>query len=75
MTRIKDEHLGDGVYLSDDGYQLWLAVNHHEHKVIALESRTFLALVEQGAKRFDRVIMAAEFRAIANRLSPEENGE
>jgi len=35
-----DEHqtyLGDGVYVSFDGYQIWLAVNHHENKVVALE--------------------------------------
>jgi hypothetical protein len=30
-------HLGDGVYVSFDGYQLWLAVNHHTNKVVALE--------------------------------------
>ena len=35
-----DEHetyLGDGVYASFDGFQIWLAVNHHENKVVALE--------------------------------------
>lgn len=32
-------HMGDGVYLSHDGYQHWLAVNHHENKVVALEDR------------------------------------
>ena len=35
-----DEHetyLGDGVYASFDGYQIWLAVNHHENRVVALE--------------------------------------
>ena len=32
-----DEYLGDGVYASFDGYQIWLAANHHENKVIALE--------------------------------------
>lgn len=30
-------HMGDGVYLSHDGYQHWLAVNHHENKVVALD--------------------------------------
>ncbi len=30
-------YLGDGVYASTDGYQIWLAVNHHENKVVALE--------------------------------------
>jgi hypothetical protein len=39
-----DEHgtyLGDGVYASFDGYQIWLAVNHHENKLVALEPQVF----------------------------------
>ena len=32
-----NKYLGDGVYASFDGYQIWLAVNDHENKVIALE--------------------------------------
>ena len=31
------EYLGDGVYLSHDGFQYWLAANHHENRVVALE--------------------------------------
>jgi hypothetical protein len=30
-------YIGDGVYLSHDGYQFWLAVNHHANRVVALE--------------------------------------
>lgn len=30
-------YLGDGVYASFDGYQIWLAVNHHSNKVVAIE--------------------------------------
>ena len=41
-----DRYLGDGVYASFDGYQIWLAANHHENKVIALEPSVFAALVE-----------------------------
>ena len=33
------EHLGDGAYISFDGYQFWLAVNHHENKVVAIGFR------------------------------------
>lgn len=33
----RGRHLGDGVYASFDGYQIWLAVNHHENKVVAIE--------------------------------------
>jgi hypothetical protein len=42
-----DEHetyLGDGVYASFDGYQIWLAVNHHENKVVALDPGVFAQL-------------------------------
>ena len=37
MSDNKDVYLGDGVYASFDGYQIWLAVNDHNNKVIALE--------------------------------------
>lgn len=45
-----DEYLGDGVYVSHDGFQLWLANGHHENKVIALEPAVLEALIEY-AKR------------------------
>jgi hypothetical protein len=44
-----DEHqtyLGDGVYASYDGFQIWLAVNHHENKQVALEPQVFKRLCE-----------------------------
>ena len=47
---MNDLHLGDGVYASFDGYQIWLAANHHENKVIALEPRVLENLIEY-AKR------------------------
>lgn len=55
-----DEHLGDGVYASFDGYQLWLAANHHENKVVALEPAVLLALV-QYAQRVNRSIGSRYF--------------
>jgi acyl-CoA thioesterase FadM len=39
-------YLGDGVYASFDGYQIWLAVNHHENKQVALEPKVMEALLE-----------------------------
>ena len=39
-------YLGDGVYASFDGYQIWLAVNHHENNVVALEPYVFSNLCE-----------------------------
>jgi hypothetical protein len=41
----EDIYLGDGVYASFDGYQIWLAVNHHENKQVALEPQVLDALV------------------------------
>lgn len=35
----KDTYLGDGVYASFDGWQFWLAANHHENRVVALEDQ------------------------------------
>jgi len=40
------EYLGDGVYASFDGYQIWLAANDHRNIVIALEPDVFEALVQ-----------------------------
>ena len=41
-----EEHtyLGDGVYASFDGYQIWLAVNDHRNKVVALEPDVLMML-------------------------------
>lgn len=41
-----DAYLGDGVYASFDGYQIWLAANHPDNKVVALETSTFDRLVQ-----------------------------
>ncbi|MDE2097120.1 MAG: hypothetical protein KGL39_07730 [Patescibacteria group bacterium] len=47
---MKDEYLGDGVYASFDGYQIWLAANHHENRVVALEPEVMMHLIEYAAK-------------------------
>lgn len=39
-------YLGDGVYASFDGYLIWLAANHYENKVVALEPYVFSNLCE-----------------------------
>jgi hypothetical protein len=38
-------YIGDGVYASFDGYQIWLAANHHENKVVALEPEVMNSLI------------------------------
>ena len=48
----KNIYLGDGVYLSHDNYQLWLAVGHHENRVAALDIEVFTSLVTEGQKMF-----------------------
>lgn len=45
-----EEYLGDGVYASNDGYQVWLAANHHDNKVIALEPQVMIRLIEYATK-------------------------
>lgn len=41
-----DAYLGDGVYVSFDGFQIWLAANSPQNKVVALEPEVFDRLVE-----------------------------
>lgn len=47
MTAVdqRDAYLGDGVYASFDGYQIWLAVNHHENKQVAMEPTVLMMLL------------------------------
>lgn len=42
----QDVYLGDGVYCSFDGYQIWLAVNERGNKVVALEAQVLTKLIE-----------------------------
>jgi len=44
-TDEKQMYLGDGVYASYDGYQIWLAANHHDNKVVALEPHVMNMLI------------------------------
>jgi hypothetical protein len=43
---LDEAYLGDGVYASHDGFQVWLAVNHHENKVVALGPGVFARLCQ-----------------------------
>ena len=43
-------YLGDGVYASFDGYQIWLAVNHHENKQVAIEPKVMESLMAYAEK-------------------------
>ncbi len=46
----QDAHLGDGVYASYDGYQIWLAANDHRNKVVALEPSVMMALIDYASR-------------------------
>lgn len=41
-----DAYIGDGVYVSFDGYQIWIAANDPANKVVALEPSVFDNLVK-----------------------------
>lgn len=41
-----DRYLGDGVYVSFDGYQIWLAANDPRNKVVVLEPAVLEALLQ-----------------------------
>jgi hypothetical protein len=47
---LPPDHLGDGVYVHDGGYELILAVNHHNNKVIHMEKHVIEAFINY-AKR------------------------
>ena len=42
----KQTYLGDGVYASFDGYQIWLAVNNEDNIVVAIDPRVMYMLVQ-----------------------------
>lgn len=45
MNDEKQSYLGDGLYASFDGYQIWLAANHPDNKTVAIEPQVFAQLM------------------------------
>ena len=43
--KLPPRHLGDGAYVHDEGFQIALAVNHHENKVLYLDASAYKKLV------------------------------
>jgi hypothetical protein len=41
-----DRYIGDGVYVSFDGYCVVVAVSHHENDVVALEPQVLENLIQ-----------------------------
>jgi hypothetical protein len=55
-----DAYLGDGVYASFDGYQIWLAVNHHENKQVAMEPTVLLSLLAYAERVYGLTITVTQ---------------
>lgn len=49
-TQVKT-YLGDGVYASFDGYQIWLAANSADNVVIAIEPGVLVELINFAGER------------------------
>jgi hypothetical protein len=47
---IAPRYLGDGVYASFDGFQIWLSVNDHRNKVVALDPEVMANLIEYSLR-------------------------
>ena len=50
VQRTNEQYLGDGVYASFDGFQIWLAANDHENRVIAIEPQVWAQLVKYASR-------------------------
>ena len=47
----KEEYLGDAVYASFDGWQIWLRTGDGNNNVIALEPAVYQALLDFARRR------------------------
>lgn len=45
------QHLGDGVYIGHDGYQLWLSVGDHMRPTVALEPGLAQKILDYAKKK------------------------
>jgi hypothetical protein len=50
MSKMYQDYLGDGVYVSFDGYQIWLAANDPNNDVVALEPSVFVRLIQYAER-------------------------
>jgi hypothetical protein len=46
----KDTYLGDGVYASFDGFQIWLTFENHENNQVAIDSDVMKSLLAYAEK-------------------------
>lgn len=53
---MKDrKHIGDAVFVSYDGYYIWLAVNVPSNKVVALEPQVMKQLIKYAESIKDKI--------------------
>lgn len=71
--QTSDTYLGDGVYASFDGWHIWLAANHHENKVIALESQVTERFMAYAQLKFPQAQPAARNDVVAELLEALQN--
>jgi len=45
IENLKPRHIGDGVYVHDEGFMIVLAVNHHDNKVIYMTENEIIGLI------------------------------
>jgi predicted RNA-binding Zn-ribbon protein involved in translation (DUF1610 family) len=54
MTVTNNKYLGDGVYASFNGFQIWLKTSDSSRVAIALEPEVFKSLVEYADEYFEK---------------------
>lgn len=53
---ISPEHIGDGLYMKDNGYNIAIAVNHHENEVAYIDTYYIDRAIEYLNKVKDKII-------------------
>lgn len=54
----RGEHLGDGAYVSHDGFYFWLSANHHANRLVALEPQAVVHMVRWIKRWFPKLAEA-----------------
>lgn len=50
-----NRYLGDGVYASYDGYQMWLSLGDHTNRVVALDDPVWDSLVRYRRDLLEKI--------------------
>lgn len=52
---IPPSHIGDGLYFTDNGYEVQIAVNHHENTVACLDMNDIQSAIDYLTKVQKRI--------------------